>query len=82
MDQIERRADFQDESFQIDLSRIHGRLRPSGKTSNNVSGIIDMNSSLNNEQAKKEHVDCQIKLFAVRDKDQKLIGVVSFEVDW
>lgn len=41
-----------------------------------------MNSSLNNEQAKKEHVDCQIKLFAVRDKDQKLIGVVSFEVDW
>ena len=41
-----------------------------------------MNASMQTDQTRKDHVDCFIKLFAVRDKDQKLIGVVSFEVDW
>ena len=25
---------------------------------------------------------CTLKLFAVRDKDKKLIGVVNFSIDW
>ena len=31
---------------------------------------------------KRDLVVCLLKLFAVREKDQKLIGVVSFEIDW
>ena len=30
----------------------------------------------------KDLVVCTLKLFAVRDKDQKLIGVVNFSIDW
>lgn len=31
---------------------------------------------------KYELVVCMLKLFAVRDQDQKLIGVVNFSIDW
>ena len=30
----------------------------------------------------QDSVVCTLKLFAVRDKDQKLIGVVNFPIDW
>ena len=32
--------------------------------------------------ARRDLVVCLLKLFAVREQDQKLIGVVSFEIDW
>lgn len=42
-----------------------------------------MNSSMQTDLAtKRDLVVCLLKLFAVREKDQKLIGVVSFEIDW
>lgn len=34
------------------------------------------------ESQKFELVICMLKLFAVRDQDQKLIGMVNFAVDW
>lgn len=38
---------------------------------------------LDSEDGQKfDIVICTLKLFAVRDQDQKLIGVVNFSVDW
>ena len=80
VDQNDRIANFNDESLTFDLSLVHGKTRQQGRSSANIS---DMNSSMQTDLAmQKDLVVCLLKLFAVREKDQKLIGVVSFEIDW
>ena len=39
-------------------------------------------SSIVDADQKRDEVVCLLKLFAVREKDQKLIGMVNFNVDW
>ena len=64
----------------IDLSQVKGRSRAQ-KHSSNVSTEILSNLSYDCGQS-NDLVICTLKLFAVRDKDRKLIGVINFPVDW
>ena len=53
----------------------------------NVSSVnmsaSEMSSMLDGpNDSNQDLVVCTLKLFAVRDKDKKLIGVVNFSIDW
>ena len=71
VNQASRIANFKDEQICIPLNRIHGRQQiPKTNTSDStISHGSDM-------------VVCSIKLYAVSEARQKLIGVVNFGVDW
>ena len=85
--QTERVARFDDEVISIDLTKIKGRLR---NQSVNNSQINISHSNLSSDVSsfqdagdqRRDEVVCYLKLFAVREKDQKLIGMVNFTVDW
>ena len=47
-----------------------------------ASEMSSMLEGHNDSASQHDLVVCTLKLFAVRDKDKKLIGVVNFTVDW
>ena len=83
VDQIDRIAYVNDEQILIDLSQVKGRSRNQKYQSNSNTSEI-LSSSFSQEGGSKDNdlVTCTLKLFAVRDKDRKLIGVINFGVDW
>ena len=46
-----------------------------------MSSMLDGGGPIDSNQ-QSDLIVCTLKLFAVRDKDKKLIGVVNFTVDW
>ena len=96
VDQQSRTAHFEDEVLSVKLDGIRGRvLAPSSSNSTSKSGTFKDSSSKKGdfcgnfsdaasqqEEERNDLVFCNVKLFAVSDKRQKLIGVVNFPVDW
>lgn len=81
-------ASFADEKVSISLQGIRGRTSSSSASSASVHHSHSMNVSADQSintscfEQRADLVVCTLKLFAVRDKDQKLIGVVNFLVDY
>ena len=86
--QTERVARFDDEVISIDLSKIKGRLRNQSVNNSQINiSHSNLSSDVSSFQCdaadqRRDEVVCYLKLFAVREKDQKLIGMVNFTVDW
>lgn len=76
MNQLTRVANFNDETIEVPLNKIHGKQ----KIMASESDVFSAGASSIPES--DFFIVCNVKLFAVSDARQKLIGVINFPLDF
>ena len=71
-----------DEEIEIPLDQIRGRHQPSMSDSTSSPNISMSEAGTSTSYEPGDFIVCSLKLFAVSDTRQKLIGVVNFVVDY
>ena len=83
VDQVSRTATFQDQTLSITLDKVRqGEYSSLTRGVNTSVSESVVGSVMGSQLSDKDSVTLNVKLFAVDDTRQKLIGFVNIPIDW